>query len=393
MPKYGEASKNRIAKKAYFLRLFATVKGRPKKNRLEAAWVEDRERWVVIVPSSWTGRRAYKYFIDKTNADIWITEREMERAKGMEIQLRDRPQDIVKTISRAAPVYLKEQHGKSGHDTALNHLKKLMGQFGGLELDELRPMPVRKWLLGLECSERTRWGVYSTCRTFARWANRYGFASSNVFEAIDSPEKGDAPKAILSVEEMLTLLDSETMKAGLHAPMPEYMRAWVVLGGFAGIRSEEILKMTWRCLDFKSLEIHVPPLAIKKTRGGLRERYVTMLPAFIRHCPVVPTERLDEKIIPVSRTTFHYHATRMAAVLGYEKWPKNCLRHSFASYHLAEWGDAGKTAHQLGHTSTAMVHQNYARAVKKNEAEAWWAIGLPEDPVAPGKVTDLPKAA
>jgi integrase len=136
------------------------------------------------------------------------------------------------------------------------------------------------------------------------------------------------------------------------------------------LRSEEILKLKWSSVDFPAGEIHVPPEAIKKSAGGMREKYVAMLPAFLRAVP----RDLRGKVIPVSRTTFHYHATRLAQKLGYQKWPHNCLRHSFASYHLAMWENASTTAHQLGHTSTKMVFENYARAVKKADAIRWWNL-------------------
>ncbi|GAT33255.1 phage integrase family protein [Terrimicrobium sacchariphilum] len=180
---------------------------------------------------------------------------------------------------------------------------------------------------------------------------------------MEEPEKGEPPKVILTVAQM---------KALLAAEMPVYMRSWIVLGGFAGIRTEELLRMTWNAVNLEEKEIHVSREAIKRTRGGMRERYVSMLPAVIRHSP----QGQSGKIIPVARTTFHYHAKRIAkAVFNIEDgWPHNCLRHSFASYHLAMWEDSGKTAHQMGHTSPNMVHQNYARAVKKKEATEWWAL-------------------
>jgi len=60
--------------------------------------------------------------------------------------------------------------------------------------------------------------------------------------------------------------------------------------------------------------------------------------------------------------------------MGWEVWPQNALRHSFASYHLAHFQDAPKTAFQLGHTSPQMVFSNYAETVKKKDAAAWWSL-------------------
>lgn len=349
------------------------MKGRPKKNRLTYSWVESRERFAVVVPASWEGKRITKFFETPEAAKKWIAKMELQRASGQEIAPHDRPEDTEKSINRLAATFLDEHKGRPGHDTAKNHLDKLKAEFGGITLDELNPYRLRKWLQSLPLQPRTIWGVYTTGRTLARWAVRFRFASVNPFEAMGPPDKGDPQKVILTVEQMKRLLDVKKVAKAINAAPPSYMIAWIALGAFAGLRSEEILRMTWDQVDFESGEIHVPDFAIKKTRGGMRERYVKMLPAFLKLCP---RGENGAKIVPVSRTTFHYHATRLAGILGESSWPHNCLRHSFASYHLAMWEDAGKTAHQMGHTSTAMVHQNYARAVKKEEAEKWWGIGV-----------------
>jgi len=64
------------------------------------------------------------------------------------------------------------------------------------------------------------------------------------------------------------------------------------------------------------------------------------------------------------------------------------LRHSYASYHFALTGDAGRVAGELGN-SAAVVHKHYRELVKPADAQRWFAI-LPE---APTNVTHLPAAA
>ena len=125
---------------------------------------------------------------------------------------------------------------------------------------------------------------------------------------------------------------------------------------------------------------------MKKTRGGWRERYVKILPAFERHCPrpgIGP-------IIPLTVRNFGKRQRKLRARMGRilariqpgskeaerwaVDWPDNCLRHSFASYHLAIREDAGATAYQMGHTAPHTLCREYARAVRRQAAEAWWAI-------------------
>lgn len=53
-------------------------------------------------------------------------------------------------------------------------------------------------------------------------------------------------------------------------------------------------------------------------------------------------------------------------------WPRNAMRHSFVSYHLAFFQDAGRTALEAGH-SQDMLFRHYRQLVTADDAAAWWA--------------------
>jgi integrase len=54
-------------------------------------------------------------------------------------------------------------------------------------------------------------------------------------------------------------------------------------------------------------------------------------------------------------------------------WPHNVTRHSFVSYHLAQFQNAGKTALEAGHTEQ-MVFAHYREVVTAASAAAYWNI-------------------
>jgi len=54
-------------------------------------------------------------------------------------------------------------------------------------------------------------------------------------------------------------------------------------------------------------------------------------------------------------------------------WPHNVMRHSFVSYHLAAFGNAGKTALEAGH-SEQMLFAHYRELVTPEAAREFWAI-------------------
>jgi integrase len=61
------------------------------------------------------------------------------------------------------------------------------------------------------------------------------------------------------------------------------------------------------------------------------------------------------------------------------KWPANALRHSFASYHLAQFKNAAATAAELGHTSPTMLYKHYREVVRPDAAAQWWQVMPPAD--------------
>jgi hypothetical protein len=61
--------------------------------------------------------------------------------------------------------------------------------------------------------------------------------------------------------------------------------------------------------------------------------------------------------------------TRAVAV----PWPHNATRHSFVSYHLAQFQNAGKTALDAGHTEQ-MLFAHYREIVQPAAAAEFWAI-------------------
>lgn len=64
--------------------------------------------------------------------------------------------------------------------------------------------------------------------------------------------------------------------------------------------------------------------------------------------------------------------------IGAPAWPPDLLRHTCASYWLADAGDAGKVAYMLGN-SPAILLTHYQELVSSADAARFWAI-WPEPP-------------
>ena len=227
-------------------------------------------------------------------------------------------------------------------------------------LAEVQRADLAKWFDRLPGTETTRAMYFRYVRMVFRWARRMRYIEDDPSEALDAP-KATAARNILSPEQMRELLALE---------MPGWMRATMLLGGFAGIRTEEMLRMDWADIDCAAGEIEIRP-GVGKATGGVLERIVDFTPPLARRKKAL---RGEGKLVPVPKEEFFAMRRGLVAGLGWQSWPDNCLRHSFATYHLADCKNAGKTAYQMGHTNPSMVQRVYAVPARKACGEAWWAI-------------------
>ena len=74
-------------------------------------------------------------------------------------------------------------------------------------------------------------------------------------------------------------------------------------------------------------------------------------------------------------------------------FPSNAARHSFGTYHLFRFRNAGETALQLGHKGNpAMLHEHYKNPSAEKHAAAFWKIRPDAGPanVIPFTASDKP---
>ena len=66
-------------------------------------------------------------------------------------------------------------------------------------------------------------------------------------------------------------------------------------------------------------------------------------------------------------------------------WPKNALRHSYATYHLAENQNAAELALHMGHANTNLIFAHYRKPVTLDDAIRFWNV----EQQAPDGVVDF----
>ena len=156
---------------------------------------------------------------------------------------------------------------------------------------------------------------------------------------------------------------------------------YVALGLFAGLRSAESQRLDWSAVKVSERAVIVGAGIAKKRSRRVVEISDT-LAAFLAVC--------SKSRGPVVDVPHFQKALKALATAAGVKWTHNGLRHSFASYHLAAYGDTTRTAYQMGHTNPRIVHDHYKALVQKSDAERFFALRPAAD--AAGKIVPM-KAA
>jgi len=245
------------------------------------------------------------------------------------------------------------------------------GTFGQRQIHEIAGPEIEAWMDGKPWTMRTRLNYFSDVRNLFGFAVRKGYRPTNPVEQIEKPTVTETSPGVLTLKQASALLN-------VCASREAEMLPAVAIGLFAGLRTEELDQLDWKHVDLREKNIHVPP-EIAKTREG---RDVEIHPTL--HAWLLPYAKREGKLAPAK--SYDWRLKSKANAAGITDWPKNALRHSFASYHFAAFKNAPLTSAMLGHHgSTRTFERRYKKRVTPTDAARYWKM----KPAAPGKIVAM----
>jgi integrase len=190
------------------------------------------------------------------------------------------------------------------------------------------------------------------------YAKQRRMIDCNPVEFTAKPKLPDNPPEIFTVDQMRNLLEAAQREAPDVLPM-------LAIGAFTGLRDAEIRRLHWSEVNLVRGFVEVKGSKAKSAR----RRLVPVQPNLAQW--LTPYATKTGSLLPINARK-KLDAVRQEA--GLTSWPKNGLRHSFASYRLAAIHDAPRVASELGHTSPTMLYSVYRELVAPEEAERYWNI-------------------
>ena len=258
----------------------------------------------------------------------------------------------------------KEREGQSKR--YLQDLRSRLGRFAqdfeGRTIADISAEEISEWLHDLRVSPTTETNYRRLIVRAFNFAQERGFVEDNRAAKAAKVKTAGGEVGILTPTQMTALL----------LAADESLVPALAIGAFAGLRRAEIERLDWSEIDLDSNFIEV---TAAKSKSATR-RLVEILPNL--RAWLLPHRKLAGKVDPPASRERAKEARERA---GINDWPSNALRHSYASYHLAELKDSARLALELGHTNSALIFQHYRELVKPKDAARWWAVmpGQAED--------------
>lgn len=263
-----------------------------------------------------------------------------------------------KNLSDAIEDFKQSKEIREQSPDYLRHLKSRLNKF--LEkfksFDNISPDKILTWLNSLNVAPKTKKHYKDTLNVFFNYCFRRDYIMANPMLKIDTtdlPSISEAPKGFLTIPQTV---DFFTMLQNFY---PQYIRFYT-LAMFAGIRIEEIKRMSKSDIDETHKKIFLPQKIQKTKRADILEDIEENLWEWLNKYPEFA------KITDKDRKDFN---SRLSFPL-----PENFARHSFATYHFSLYLDAKRTCAITRHSEEMLKRHYLSQRVAKETAEEYFNI-------------------
>ena len=266
------------------------------------------------------------------------------------------------TVDTACAEFIQAQRarclGKTGDthsrnlDTLQHHLNRIVSQFASRLLKDISTEELDAYISSIGTCGRTRINHRRTVVALWNWAKDRKYLPDTGKTAAQLtllPKAESKNPEVIRPEVMRQILDKAS----------DSLLPFVVLGGYAGIRSAEIFRIGWEDFDWEQGYIKLSAHITKKDR-----RRLIPITKTIRHY----LEKFRGQTGLVQQTIPYKELEQLT-----EGWVHNGLRHSFISYSMAITKNAAAIAEMCGNSETE-VQRSYKALVSEKDAKQWFFL-------------------
>lgn len=302
---------------------------------------------------------------------------------------RERQQAEQRNLQEATAGYVQSMQQVGRNPSYIGHVQRALAdlheEIGNPPVRDITPTLLRNHLFGLPYGAVTKRNRRTYLLAAFGWWEKQGWLESNPMRKVENPEVLDKEPGILTVPETIQLFRAN------ESVDPEIC-GLLALGAFAGMRSSAIARLEFGELDFTQQGILTPAEKTKKRRRQWIEGLPENLWAWLQKTPPSAFEMSHRHLLHRRAQAFKRAGLLLEADdLARENAkrerkgepllelqprcpPKNCLRHSFVTYHVALHRNPGKTSLLVSHRDQDCLYRHYLGIATQTEAEKYFQI-------------------
>lgn len=305
------------------------------------------------------GREHAHHFARKIDAQRWLDGQTASLVSGTHVD----PKLARTTVGEWCDLWLDGYATRrpSTVRQARVHIRRIRQGFGPMALGDVRPSHVRSWTSSMAAEGLAPSTIYAVYRRLAQVmgdAVHDGLVPRSPCSRKTSPGQASQRPYVATTEQVWAL----------HDAMPDHMRATVLLGAFAGLRTSEVVALRVIDVDFMravvspSIQYPAEPLKSETSRTPvpIPEQLALELAAYVQRYGGA-TVVTDEAGRPSSPWALE-RAMRTARK-GVEGLPEGFrfhdLRHFFASLLIGSGADVKVVQRRLRHASAMTTLNTY----------------------------------
>ncbi|MCZ6672496.1 MAG: hypothetical protein O7C75_06095 [Verrucomicrobia bacterium] len=280
--------------------------------------------------------------------------------------LGNQPQWLGSYLEKVGRDFLREKDreglSRDSYDRYVKLIDNLNRSFPRVRINELDDQVMLRWLDSLASSNGkpftpvTKNNWRKLLNTFFSDCVRRRYITDNPIDLIAKWGVKEKPVGILSPEEGRQLFSANREKAAIGR---------LALEAFAGMRYSSARRLQKKHINFDECGIELPGARIKTQRriyvDGFPENLWEWVNFAPKECWSMPERVYQEE-------------KKLAFIRANVPHPHNCLRHSFATYHVAKFKNVGLTATLLCHTNIQTLNRFYRGNATHSEGVEWFEI-------------------
>jgi len=304
------------------------------------------------------------FFVQKILKGVSIVEAARFYAERNSVQLANR----VRTVAELAEEYKAQLRGRPKYlQEARRNVNLLVDHCGKIPVSEVSEQAILEFLGRFE-SAWSHDSALKFAKAFFKWT-----MSHRVKARPDNPCAGLSTRNPKGTKVYLKLSDAEHVLLTARREFPDLLPV-VALQMFAGIRTEEVIRLEWHSIRRGSIRIEPEVGKMGQVKGKQVPRIIDWWPNALEAW--MPTEIPAEgKVVNNYRRMKGRLLARCRETKPDFRWGQNAFRHSYGTYGLAFFQSGDRISKLMGERDVDTLHNYYAEYETEQRGQQYFSIG------------------